>query len=448
MLCYNGIMPNQNKLLNSIVLFWAIIFIPSFLFANTFNELVEQKQILEKGFGIKTLECFPFKKQIGFTEDQIPVVEQCLQGVFKLKEALTQTSKTDYKEVGISNRFLKTAGFHTILIDWKAPTSELIHFLNQRISLDEQSKFLNKIHTLKKKIALKGLVNDFYCSKEISNKDCLTGYTNLAAVNIPTFTKRTGWHELIITHSSSPPEKPNKLILGFNESSTEMENLILKDPYQTWRPKKKMYDSIQEKYGKAFKEKIKIENFICSADITPEECEKGALNLMEAGESIDFRMRYWGKVTLNRHNTIIEDDFNAQIRFDLSAEKIIEHFSRKNIKTKAEENTTLAVKLEKRTKNNFTRLRTVCDLEGLTSTLCLKAFKTFIRFVKSNRNYKVSLPWDTLMFIDGNQLKRVNFALNSKSRKTYLYIDANSSDKEFFNYLQKYQLGNYELNLN
>ena len=61
-------------------------------------------------------------------------------------------------------------------------------------------------------------------------------------------------------------------------------------------------------------EKIKIENFICSADITPEECEKGALNLMEAGESTDFRMRYWGKVTLNRHNTIIEDDFeNAGI---------------------------------------------------------------------------------------------------------------------------------------
>jgi len=163
---------------------------------------------------------------------------------------------------------------------------------------------------------------------------------------------------------------------------------------------------------------------------------------MEAGESTDFRMRYWGKVTLNRHNTIIEDDFNAQIRFDLSAEKILEHFSHKNIKTKAEENTTLAVKLEKNTKNNYTRLRAVCDLEGLTSTLCLKAFKTFIRFVKSNRNYKVALPWDTLMFIDGGQLKRINFALNSKSRKTYLYIDANSSDKQFFNYLKKYQSGN------
>ena len=51
------------------------------------------------------------------------------------------------------------------------------------------------------------------------------------------------------------------------------------------------------------------------------------------------------------------------------------------------------------------------------------------------------------MFIDGSQLKRVNFALNSKSRKTYLYIDANSSDDQFFNYLKKYESGNYDLKL-
>ena len=158
MVCYNGLMPNQKNLLNSIVLFWAIIFFPSILLANTFNKLVEQKQILENRFGIETLECFPFKKKIGFTEDQIPLVEKCLQGVLKLKEALTHIRQTEYKEVGSSNRFLKTAGFHTILIDWKAPTREIIHFLNQHISLDEQSKFLNKIHILKKEIARKGLV--------------------------------------------------------------------------------------------------------------------------------------------------------------------------------------------------------------------------------------------------------------------------------------------------
>ena len=84
-------------------------------------------------------------------------------------------------------------------------------------------------------------------------------------------------------------------------------------------------------------------------------------------------------------------------------------------------------------------LRAICDLEGLTSELCAKAFKTFIRFVKKNRDYKVALPWDTLMFIDGAQLKRINFALNSSSRNTYLFIDANSSDEQFSEFLRKYQ---------
>ncbi|MZG52739.1 MAG: hypothetical protein F3744_01635 [Nitrospinae bacterium] len=440
-------MPIQKNLLHCTVLFLVIICLPSFLFANTFNQLVEQKHILESQFGVKTLECFPFKKKIGFTEDQAPLIEQCLQGVSKLKKALMEVPQTDYKEVGISDRFLKTAGFHTILIDWKASSSELVRFLNSRKSRDEQTGFLDRIRALKREIAQKGIVKELYCSKEISNGDCLTGYMNLAAVHIPPKVKRTGWHELMITHSSSPSDKPNKLVLGFNESPAEMRNRILKDPYETWRPKRKMYEAIQEKYGKAFKDKIKLENFICSADITLEECEKGALNLMEASQSTDFRMRYWGKVILNRHNTIIEDDFNAQIRFDLPAEKILEHFSRKTIKTKAEENTTLAVKLEKKTKNNITRLRAVCDLEGLTSKLCAKAFKTFIRFVKSNRDYQVALPWDTLMFIDGAQLSRVNFALNSKSRNTYLYIDANSSDEQFSNYLKKFRSGSYDLKL-
>ena len=165
-------------------------------------------------------------------------------------------------------------------------------------------------------------------------------------------------------------------------------------------------------------------------------------NLMEASESTDFRMRYWGKVTLNRHNTFIEDDFNAQIRFDLPAEEIIEHFSRKAIKTQAAENTTLAVKLEKQTKNNASKLRAVCDLQGLSSALCAKAFKAFIRFVKNNRDYQVALPWDTLMFIDGAQIARVNFALNSSSQSTYLYIDANSNDQQFSNFLQKFRSKN------
>ena len=428
------------KTLQVLIFFIAgVLILPSFLFANSFNQLVEQKQILKNRFGIETLECFPFTKEIGFTEDQIPLIEKCLQGVTRLKEALAQIGNADYKEVGISNRFLKTAGFHTILIDWKASPSELVRFLNHRLNTEEQLEFLDKIRLLKKKIASRGIVKEFYCSKEISNTDCLAGYKNLVAVRVPPTKKITGWHEIMITHSSSSSDKPNKLVLGFNELPAEMENRILKDPYETWKPKKKMYEAIQEKYSKAFKEKLQLENFICAAEITLRECKQGAVNLFKASQSTEFRMRYWGQVILNRYNTFIEDDFNAQIRFDLPAEKIIEHFSRKPIKTQAAENTTLAVKLEKQTKNNASRLRAVCDLQGLSSALCAKAFKTFIRFVKTHRDYKVALPWDTLMFIDGTQIARVNFALNSSSQSTYLYIDANSNDQQFSNFLQKFR---------
>ena len=126
---------------------------------------------MKNQFGIATLECFPFTKKIGFTEHQIPLIEKCLQGVTTLKEALAQVDHTDYKEVGISNRFLKTAGFHTILIDWKASSSELVRFLSHRLNTEEQSEFLNKIRLLKKKIVGKGIVKEFYCSKEISNAD-------------------------------------------------------------------------------------------------------------------------------------------------------------------------------------------------------------------------------------------------------------------------------------
>ena len=435
-------MKSQKIFQNFIFFITGALIFPSFLFANSFNQLIEQKQILKNQFGIATLECFPFTKKIGFTEHQIPLIEKCLKGVTTLKEALVQVGHTDYKEVGISNRFLKTAGFHTILIDWKASSSELVRFLNQRLNTKEQLEFLNKIRLLKKKIAGKGIVKEFYCSKEISNTDCLAGYKNLVAVRIPPTTKRTGWHEIMITHSSSSSDKPNKLILGFNELPAEMENRILKDPYETWKPKKKMYEAIQEKYGKTFKEKLQLENLICASEITLRECKQGAVNLLKASQSTEFRMRYWGKVTLNRHNTFIEDDFNAQIRFDLPAEEIIEHFSRKAIKTKAAENTTLAVKLEKQTKNNASKLRAVCDLQGLSSALCAKAFKTFIRFVKNNRDYQAALPWDTLMFIDGAQIARVNFALNSSSQSTYLYIDANSNDRQFSNFLQKFRSKN------
>ena len=94
-----------------------------------------------------------------------------------------------------------------------------------------------------------------------------------------------------------------------------------------------------------------------------------------------------------------------------------------------------------RTKNNPSKLRAVCDLNGLRSALCANAFKTFIKFVKNNLDYQAQKPWDTLMFVDGAQLDRVNFALNSSARTTYLYIDANSNDKEFSDFLNHHREG-------
>ena len=432
-------MPTSKNIRVFLLCIAGVLILPSLLFANSFNQLVKEKQILEKQFGVKTLECFPFKKEIGFTEDQIPLIEQCLQGATSLKEAFSQINHKEYKEVGISNRFLRTAGFHTVLINWQASPVEMAEFLNQRLSHQEQIEFIDKIRALKKEIRNKGFIKEFYCSKEISNSNCLKGYENLSAVNLPQRRQKKSWHEIMITHSASLSDTPYKLVLGFNESPSEMKNRIMKDPYETWKPQRKMYEAIQEKYGKIFKDKLQLENFICAAEITLEECEQGAKTLIEASQSTDFRMRYWGKVILNRHNTFIEDDFHAQIRFDLPVEKILEHFSKKAIKTKAAQNTTLAVKLEGRTKNNPSKLRAVCDLQGLTGALCAQAFKTFIKFVKNNRDYQVALPWDTLMFIDGAQLARVNFALNSNARTTFLYIVALSNEKQFSKFLEDFK---------
>ncbi|MCS5620856.1 MAG: hypothetical protein NZ656_02765, partial [Nitrospinaceae bacterium] len=53
-----------------VVLLIGFFFFPAQLYANTFHQLLEEKQKLEKQLGVQTLECFPFIKKIGFTEDQ------------------------------------------------------------------------------------------------------------------------------------------------------------------------------------------------------------------------------------------------------------------------------------------------------------------------------------------------------------------------------------------
>ncbi|MBT3923407.1 MAG: hypothetical protein HOF21_12615 [Nitrospina sp.] len=430
----------STKLFSRIFLtFWVgFLFFPSLVWSNTFHQLLAEKQKLEKQFGVQTLECFPFIKNIGFTEDQIPLIEQCLKGTRTLNEALSDSSNSDYKVVGISNRFLRTAGFHTILIPWSATKDEIAKFLTEGRSHEEQTAFLDKVRALKQEISRKLRIQQFYCSQEISNEDCLKGYENLVLVRLPDTLKTIGWQEIIITPIRTPPDSPGKLVLSFDESPAEMRKHLLKDPFQTWKPRQEMYEKIQEKYSSVFKNKMQLENFVCAVDISMEECEQGAHNLAGASEDTGFRMRHWGQVTINRFNTLIQGDFHAFIRYDLPAEEIQKYFSLKAIKTHVAAKASLATKLEGRTKNNPTQLRVVCDLVDLRSDLCASSFETFIRFVKQNRDYRVQSPWDTLMFVDGTQLNRVNFALNSGSRDTYLYIDANSSDKEFSNYLDQF----------
>ena len=80
---------------------------------NKFNQLVLAKNDLESNFGVRSVECFPFKENIGFTEDQIPLIEQCLTGVNLFKSALDQVPNAEIYSVGISTRFLWTGGFDT-----------------------------------------------------------------------------------------------------------------------------------------------------------------------------------------------------------------------------------------------------------------------------------------------------------------------------------------------
>ena len=89
-------MRTQIKVRFVILCLTGLLIAPSFLFANNFNQLVEKKQLLEKEFGIKTLECFPFIKKIGFTDDQIPLIQKCLQGASSLQKALTRINHDDY----------------------------------------------------------------------------------------------------------------------------------------------------------------------------------------------------------------------------------------------------------------------------------------------------------------------------------------------------------------
>jgi hypothetical protein len=403
------------------------------------NQLLQDKRTLEKQHGVKSLECFPFIKDIGFTEDQIPLLKNCLTGTRNLKEALAQVPNANIRTVGISTRFLRTGGFHTLLVPWDASTGNIVEFLKKTPSSEARKSFLDKIHALKRTIAQKIKISQLYCSLEISNEQCLTGYENLAAVKPGDSLKKMQWREVVMSADHGPKKDPYKLALAFGSPPQEMLGHLQKDVNRIWSVRKRGYEDIQAQFSPSFKERLQLENFICGSDLSPEECQQGASNLFQASEKDVLQEKFWGRVTIDRFNTIIKDDFHVTLRYDLPPAEVVKHFSQKASRKEATKNTIMAEKLEGRTKNNHAGLRGVCDLEDLRSELCAKAFQNFIDFLKKNRDYRVGQPWTNLMFVDGTQLSRVNFALNSSSRDTYIYMDANTNLKEMQDYLMRFK---------
>ncbi len=396
---------------------------------NTFNRLVVQKGEMERQFGVKSVECFPFSENYG--EGQPALARNCLAGVEALRQALAEVPGADIQTVGISSRFLKTAGFHTVLVPWNASKDEIAEFLRRKTPPGEQERFLEEIRSLKKTIQGKLAERSLYCSQRISNEQCLLGYQTLAEAMSQVSRQETKWSEIVVEGPGIVVENPNLLALAYDSTAEEMRRALFQTgPMEKWSKRKKIYDLVQEKHGAVFREGLQLPNFFCSMDLSAEECLQGAANLSEAGKDKTLRDKLWGRATVHRFNTEILDDFDVSIRYDLPPAEIVRIFSAKPSKDESQKTVTLSEKLETRTKNNHAGLRAVCDLVNLRSALCVQGLSNFIEFLKTHRDYRVAAPWTELMFVDGAQLDRVNFALNSPVRGHYIYVDANGSREE------------------
>ena len=402
---------------------------------NKFNQLVLAKNDLESNFGVRSVECFPFKENIGFTEDQIPLIEQCLAGVNLFKSALDQVPNAEIYSVGISTRFLWTGGFNTVLIPWNASLSETVSFLQGKISKKKQDSFLSKVSTLKAKINKNFNIFSLYCSQRISNEQCVAGYESLASIKKNPEIKPTRWQEIIVDDRQGLGKDSHSYRIKYDSAPKSALKILQLDPQKVWSPRKEMYKTIDLKFKKALKKRLQVAIYFCSSDLTEKNCIKGMTALNEMSKNQSMRMKAWGEVVVEKYNTFIKDDFDVSIRFDLPADKLVKYFSSKANKVEATENFIIAEKMEKRTLNNSSGLRAVCDLEGMRSKLCSKAFNNFVKFISENRDYRVKTPWTNIMFIDGTQLERVNFALNSSARHSYIYIDAASKSEDLEEHL-------------
>ena len=405
---------------------------------NTLHRLLLIKKKMESQFGLEQLECYPFIDKIGLTKDQKPLIENCLRSAEILLQVLRVTKRRDLRVVGISDRFLKTGGFDTVLIRSGASQDDMIRFLGSPLTQKEQQYFLEQINKTKTFIRKKIKVGKLYCTQRISNKNCLQGYINLAEVLKNTLLKNKSWREIVITDSETTMEDPDALPLRFDsDADTLRDRLVFRDSEKEWARREDLYAKIEEQYGSWFRKKLKLSKLICSLDLTDKQCMEGATSFYIAAPKL--QNYFWGEVIIDKHNTLIQDDFVTLIRFDLAPDEIIKNLSKKPTKKQTHQNNLLAEKLELRTKNNPSGLRVVCDLKGLRSDLCVKGFQAFFAFMKqTRRKYLADSKWETLMWIDGEQLSRVNFALNSGARKSYIYADTNADLNEVSKYLMKF----------
>ena len=351
---------------------------------------------------------------------------------------MNKVPNPEIHSVGISTRFLRTGGFSTILIPWDASLEKVMSFLRAKVSKAEQERFLEKISTLKRKINKKFRIFSLYCSQRISNEQCMSGYKQLASIETIPNAKPIQWQEIILDDRQGLGKDSHSFRIKYDASPKEIHKSLQQDPQSVWLPRKKMYEKIKSKYKQAFEKKLQIATYFCSTELTEKNCLDGVTTLSKASKNQDMRMKPWGEVSIEKYNTFIKDDFDVSIRFDLSVDELVTYFLSKANRVEATENAVLAEKLEKRTLNNSSGLRAVCDLEGMRSKLCVKAFKNFIRFLSGRRDYRVKEPWTNIMFIDGTQLARVNFALNSSARNSYIYIDAGSGLEELRSYLMRF----------
>ena len=147
MLAQRKRLANCLRVFQSVLVIVLIFFLSSESFSNSpnkFNQLILAKNFLEFKFGIRSVECFPFKENIGFTEDQIPLIEQCLAGVQLFKLALGKIAQPEIFSVGISTRFLRTRGFNTVLVPWNASVGEVVFFCERKYQKWNRTIFLKK----------------------------------------------------------------------------------------------------------------------------------------------------------------------------------------------------------------------------------------------------------------------------------------------------------------